>query len=116
MYAIFIAGEGCQWQGVGWVISLHLIVVPIPIFRFVDRLNLAANNRSPSPVAVHCTVPSSYWSTGRSVGHCQGGRTRTDKIGVGAGTDIVFPTSKTRVCRTHRSTKSLSAPAMRAVS
>jgi len=51
--------------------------------------------------------------------HCRkrkGGRTRTDKIGVGAGTDIVFPTSKTQVCRTHRPTKSLSAPARQSVS
>ena len=46
----------------------------------------------------------------------EGGRTRTDKIGVGAGTDIVFPTSKTQVCRTHRPTKSLSVPARRSVS
>ena len=46
----------------------------------------------------------------------EGGRTRTDKIGVGADTDIVFPTSKTQVCRTHRPTKSLSAPARRSVS
>jgi hypothetical protein len=46
----------------------------------------------------------------------KGGRTRTDKIGAGAGTDIVFPTSKTPVCRTHRPTKSLSAPARRSVS
>ena len=45
----------------------------------------------------------------------KGGRTRTDKIGVGAGTDIVFPTSKTHVCRTHRPTKSLSAPARQSV-
>jgi len=46
----------------------------------------------------------------------QGGRTCTDKMGVGAGTDIVFSTSKTHVCCTHRPTKWLSAPARRSVS
>ena len=43
------------------------------------------------------------------------GRACTDKISVGAGTDIVFPTSKTQVCHTHRPTKSLSAPARRSL-
>jgi hypothetical protein len=43
----------------------HLIVVPLLIFRFVDRFNLAANNRSLSPIAVHFTVARSYWSTGQ---------------------------------------------------
>jgi hypothetical protein len=46
------------------VISLYLSVVPVLIFRFVNRFNLAANNRSPSPIAVHCIVAR---STGRSV-------------------------------------------------
>jgi hypothetical protein len=66
---------------------------------------------------------TSFWSgnLGRSLSDShvfnrKGGRTLTDKIGVGAGTDIVFPTSKTPVCRTHRPTKSLSAPARRSVS
>jgi hypothetical protein len=41
----------------------------------------------------------------------KGGRTRNDKIVVVAGNDIISPTSKTQVCRTHRPTKSLSSPA-----
>ena len=44
----------------------------------------------------------------------EGGRTRTDKIGVVAVTDIVFPTSKTQVCRrpgVHAPIKSVSVPA-----
>jgi hypothetical protein len=40
-----------------------------------------------------------------------GGRTRTDKIGVGAGVDIVVATSTTQVWCTHIPTKSVSAPA-----
>jgi len=43
-------------------------------------------------------------------------KVKQSRIGVGAGTDIVFPTSKTQVCRTNRPTKSLSAPARRSVS
>ena len=46
----------------------------------------------------------------------KGGRTRTDKIGVGAGVDIVVATSTTQVSCTHMPTKSPSALARRSVS
>jgi glycerol-3-phosphate acyltransferase PlsY len=45
------------------------------------------------------------------MGAPQGGRTRADKIGVGAGVDIVVATSTTQVWCTHIPTKSVSAPA-----
>ena len=46
----------------------------------------------------------------------KGGRTRADKIGIGAGGDIVVATSRTQVWCTRTPTKSVSAPARRSVS
>ena len=63
-----------------------------------------------------CWAVKAFVKLSRRRGSNKSGRTHTDKIGVGVGTDIVFPTSKTQVCRTHRPTKSLSAPARRSVS
>jgi len=48
--------------------------------------------------------------------NCKGGRTRADKIGVGAGGDIVVATSTTQVWCKHTPTKSVSAPARRSIS
>jgi len=65
-------------------------------------LHLGRSNRGKSPAGTHY----------------EGGRTRANKIGVGAGGDIVVATSTTQVwcTHTHTPTKSVSAPARRSVS
>ena len=59
--------------------------------------------------------PSDWYTVTASASSCKikGGRTRADKIGVGAGDDIGVATSKTQVWCTHTPIKSLSAPARR---